>query len=200
MSKILIIDDRAERKKNFLSDNEIEILKKEAILKSDLQTMTTNDLRQVFAEYDLVAVHRSWLQTLGGNIDNELKEIAANEHKYLILFSGGIDQKLILNDYVAVINSADFYKSRLIDFIQIFNKGNMKNPLLRLLYGESWKLSIWLDLRDIYWRCNNEIDEANEETIDSLLNMLQENSSPDEWYVEKITAKINNEKYNFTQS
>ena len=76
----------------------------------------------------------------------------------------------------------------------------MDNPLLRLLYGESWKLSIWLDLRNIYWRSNNEVDETNEDTIDTLLNMLQKNTSPDEWDVEKITAKINNEKYNFTLS
>ncbi len=200
MSKILIIDDRAERKKSFLSDNEIEALSKEAVLKSTLQTTTENDLRNVFEDYDIVAIHRSWIQELGDNMENELKDTASKKHKYLILFSGGIDQKLILNNNVAVINSADFYNKRLIDFVQLFNEGNMDNPLLRLLYGESWKLSIWLDLRNIYWRSNNEVDETNEDTIDTLLNMLQENTSPDEWDVEKITAKINNEKYNFTLS
>lgn len=193
MKTILIIDDRQERKKTFLSDTEIKELDSITEIKNHLELDCIETIKKNLNPYDIIAIHRSWLQNQGD--ENEIKKYAEENAKHLILFSGGIDQKLMTNDFTAQVNSADFYNSRLIDFIKKYKSGNLNNPLLYFLYGESWRLSLWIELRSIYWKSNNEIDESNETIIDNLLTMLQETSSPEDWDVKKITQRINNEKY-----
>ncbi len=156
MKKILIIDDRPKRKERHLSK---EALAQLAILE-DKEMLTTStgfenlseNLDSIFKPFDMIAIHNSYLSNLG--IYGEVTEYIKKSEKYLIVFSGGIPQNTILNKGQQLnINSTDFYTDKLPSFIESFcNESIITNPLLKYLYGDSWKLTLLLQYRYLLWK------------------------------------------------
>jgi hypothetical protein len=100
----------------------------------------------------MIAIHNSYLSNLG--IYGEVTEYIKKSEKYLIVFSGGIPQNTILNKGQQLnINSTDFYTDKLPSFIESFcNESIITNPLLKYLYGDSWKLTLLLQYRYLLWK------------------------------------------------
>jgi hypothetical protein len=116
-------------------------------------------------EYDLIAIHRTFLTNL--NIFNEFIDYIKDRNKWIIIFSGGNTQNtILLNGRQLNISSSDFYTERLSSFIEEFcNNLEMVSPLLSFLYGESWRLTLLLQYRYLLWEYEDleEIDEKGDE-------------------------------------
>ena len=96
--------------------------------------------------YDCIASHRS---ALNNEIRDTIKEYCKVKSKPLIFFSGGISSSVFKDiDFPFLhINSKDFYSSNLKIFIDNYQKNNIIN-LLILQFGNRWKLSLLLGLRN----------------------------------------------------
>ena len=168
MNKILILDDRVERKKTHLNNDAIRKLSN--CVSRGLLTMITGEgvekdkSFQYCSDYSLVAVHKSWLDA--NELTMDIEQYA--KKKLLVIFSGGIGQTLLLNDYKYLrVNSADFYTNRLPDFIERYAISGIEQPLLQLLYGEAWRLPIYMKYRQLLWRG---LSENDDEYIDNEIN------------------------------
>ena len=76
MSRVLIIEDRPERRKTIMSDNdfsELEKLKDKGWVTLDTKLpISKEELISVLSQYDLIAIHRSWMAQAGvGNVIEE---------------------------------------------------------------------------------------------------------------------------------
>lgn len=142
--KIVIIDDRKERKKQHLTDDEIERLNTLCEIRENMP------LHQDFEEYSLLAIHESLLKE--SNLYNEIVEYTKRKRKYLILFSGGITQNGIYDSgAIMKINSADFYL-KITSFLTHYSKEAMEYPLLRFLYGDEWRVPLLLRYKNLLWK------------------------------------------------
>lgn len=161
MNKVLLLDDRPERKKNHMSDQAIKKLsfcENQKYLSMDtvktginLNNVDKDTLFKYFEGYSLLAIHWSWLDHK--KLVREVTEYAGENQKLLIFFSGGIGQTLLLDNYTFLsINSAEFYTDRLPDFIEKYITNEMEYPLLEFLYGESWRLPVYMQYRQILWK------------------------------------------------
>ncbi len=156
MNKVLIIDDRIERKRTHMNDNSIKKLSN-CVNQGYLKMITGENLEkdisfQYCNEFSLMAFHKSWL--VSNTLTTSIEEYAKREQKFLVVFSGGIGQTILLNDYKYLsINSALFYTERLPKFIETYAiSDNIEYPLLQLLYGNNWKLPIYMKYRQILWK------------------------------------------------
>lgn len=163
MNKVLILDDRIERKRTHLSDNSIKELD-HCISQGLLKMITGENLEKDFTfqfcdEYSMLAIHKSWLVSY--KLVRSIEEYAERNQKYLIIFSGGIDQTILLNDYKYLsVNSALFYTEKLPKFIETYAKSDdIEFPLLQLLYGKNWRLPIYMKYREIVWKGLKEDDD-----------------------------------------
>lgn len=142
--KIVVIDDRKERKKQHLTGDEIERLNALCEIRENMP------LRQDLEEYSLLAIHESLLKE--SNLYNEIVEFAKRKGKYLILFSGGITQNGIYDSgTILKINSADFYL-KITPFLSHYLKEAMDYPLLRFLYGDEWRVPLLLRYKNLLWK------------------------------------------------
>jgi len=169
MNKVLILDDRIERKKNHMSNNAITELTN-CVNRGYLALMTGEGIEedksfQYCSDYSLLAFHKSWLDS--NNLLMEIERYAKDNEKFLIIFSGGISQTLLLSDYKDLrVNSAGFYTDRLPVFIEKYAKSEFKQPLLELLYGKAWQIPIFMKYRQMLWRGVSE--DSDEFTIFEL--------------------------------
>lgn len=166
MNKVVIIDDRKERKKLHLSEAALSSLKK-LVLSSKLDVMESiNDIEEI-ANYSLIAVHRSYL--INSGVYNNLLDFIKKSNKLLIIFSGNISQNMIMNNGRQLnINASDFYIEKLPEFINRFSEENIESPLLQYIYGDSWKLSLLLQYRYLLWIYGDDVDEIDDEEDESL--------------------------------
>lgn len=166
MNKVVIIDDRKERKKLHLSEAALSSLKK-LVLSSKLDVMESiNDIEEI-ANYSLIAVHRSYL--INSGVYNNLLDFIKKSNKLLIIFSGNISQNMIMNNGRQLnINASDFYIEKLPEFINRFSEENIEFPLLQYIYGDSWKLSLLLQYRYLLWIYGDDVDEIDDEEDESL--------------------------------
>ena len=166
MNKVVIIDDRKERKKLHLSEAAISSLEK-LVLSGKLDVMESiNDIEEI-ANYSLIAVHRSYL--INSGVYNNLLDFIKKSNKLLIIFSGNISQNMIMNNGRQLnINASDFYIEKLPEFINRFSEENLESPLLQYIYGDSWKLSLLLQYRYLLWIYGDDIDEIDDEEDESL--------------------------------
>ena len=150
MKKVLILDDRIERKKTHMSpralqklsectnDNYVAIVSGEGIKKESIS--------RDFADYDLLAIHYSWANDK--RLIQDIDDYAKNNNKHLIFFSGGIAQTLLLDDFKRLsINSAEFYSDNLPDFIKMYATKEIDLPLLQFLYGNNKNLPLLMKYR-----------------------------------------------------
>ena len=184
MNKVLILDDRLERKKTHMTD---AALKQLSICESSgwLNIITGEGVEkdksfQYCSDYSLLAFHKSWLDS--NSLLLEIERYAKYNNKFLIIFSGGISQTLLLNDYKDLrVNSADFYTGKLPDFIERYATSKIEQPLLRLLYGEAWQLPIFMKYRQLLWKGLPESDKDEEFILnfESILKEFGESTSVD---------------------
>ena len=166
MNKVVIIDDRKERKKLHLSEAAISSLEK-LVLSGKLDVMESiNDIEEI-ANYSLIAVHRSYL--INSGVYNNLLDFIKKSKKLLIIFSGNISHNMIMNDGRQLnINASDFYIEKLPEFINRFSEEILESPLLQYIYGDSWKLSLLLQYRYLLWIYGDDVDEIDDEEDESL--------------------------------
>ena len=166
MNKVVIIDDRKERKKLHLSEAAISSLEK-LVLSGKLDVMESiNDIEEI-ANYSLIAVHRSYL--INSGVYNNLLDFIKKSNKLLIIFSGNISHNMIMNDGRQLnINASDFYIEKLPEFINRFSEEILESPLLQYIYGDSWKLSLLLQYRYLLWIYGDDVDEIDDEEDESL--------------------------------
>ena len=194
MKKVLILDDRIERKKTHMTDAALKQLSF-CVSSGWLNTITGEGVEedksfQYCSDYSMLAFHKSWLDS--NNLLSEIERYAKDSKKLLIIFSGGISQTLLLNDYKDLrANSSDFYTDKLPDFIERYATSNIEQPLLLLLYGEVWKLPIYMKYRQLLWKG---LPESNEDDVfllnyESILKEFGESTSAD--ILHKLNIAIN---------
>ena len=147
--KIAIIEDRIGRLDQFI-EFDIRSCKEVTIITGadfdklivSLEAKDTMPLNT----YDCIASHRS---ALNNEIRDTIKEYCKVKNKPLIFFSGGISSSVFKDiDFPFLhINSKDFYSLNLKIFIDNCQKNNIVN-LLMLQFGNRWKLSLLLGLRN----------------------------------------------------
>jgi hypothetical protein len=146
--KLAIIEDRISRLENFLdsasiNDANVEVVSGRGfdLLVQQLEGGEASSLDG----FNCVACHRSALKM---DLREVIKGHCRSAQKLLIFFSGGISSSFYddtLFPFLS-INSKDFYSSRLRLFINELKQENV-NPLI-LQFGEQWKLSLFLQLRN----------------------------------------------------
>ena len=109
---------------------------------NSLEQRDTNSL----AEFDCIAAHRS---AMSNEIRDTVKDYCKTNNKPLVFFSGGITASVLKDNEFPflLINSKDFYSKNLKLFIEACEKQEAVN-LLVLQFGENWKLSLLLNLRN----------------------------------------------------
>lgn len=149
---ILLIEDRAERQKHFMSETNIDLntysdtldnMSKEKYQKFLLDIKTdTFDLDK----YTVIISHKSAFGDDNIDILQKLERHCKLNQKPLVLFSGGIDTNYYENiDFELLeLNSKLFYSENLKLFL---NENNEDIPnILTLAYGKQWKLNILLNV------------------------------------------------------
>jgi hypothetical protein len=199
--KAILIEDRPDRQKLFLSDieNGIEHLRNI----SNLTMPIGQDCRDIIAsindenfnadDLNLIMVHKSSLTSVGINYLNKLSK----EKVTLVFFSGNIDQLIYDNQNIEClhINSKDFYSSRLIPFIKDFI--NDMKPHILELKNKDWKLSYFFLLRQLFQNrlIENDYDEKQAialriEKIKSILDINEKEDTDILDFISKETEKI----------
>jgi hypothetical protein len=157
--KSILIENRQTRQKIYLPNQEkdqevlmgMDSLSHYENNKQNINEFLKNKNFNFLSEYDLIMVHRSYLNEIaGGSLVNELIRFCEKNQKDLIYFSGGISSYSYSKqeDFnFLLINSKDFYLN-LISFLKDYQNGLIEN-LLELKYGKSWKLSYLLRLREL---------------------------------------------------
>jgi hypothetical protein len=147
--KIAIIEDRIARLEQF-TDFNLKKSKSVTIITglefdSLVDSLKINDNSKL-EQYECIASHRS---ALSNEVRDTLKDYCRNKKKPLIFFSGGITSSILKDVEFPFlhINSKEFYSENLKLFIEACEEKNTVNLLL-LQFGEKWKLSLLLNLRN----------------------------------------------------
>lgn len=171
MNKVVIIDDRKERKKLHLSEAALSSLEK-LVFSGKLDVKESINGIEELSDYTLIAVHRSYL--INSGVYNNLLDFIKKSNKFLIIFSGNISQNMIMNVGRQLnINASDFYVEKLPEFINRFSEEDLESPLLQYIYGDSWKLSLLLQYRYLLWTYGGDVDEIDDEEDESLEERLR---------------------------
>ncbi len=165
MRKVLILDDRIERKKTHMSKTSITKLT-DCKNNNYLKMMTgegidEGSLSKHFADCDLLAIHFSWMNDK--KLTSIIDSYAKDNNKLLIVFSGGISQTFLTEDFRRLsINSALFYSDKLPDFIETFATKEIDLPLLHFLYGNYKNIPLLMKYRQLIWQgSQNDADDFN---------------------------------------
>jgi hypothetical protein len=197
--KAILIEDRPDRQRIFLPNNEsdIDVLRninglyfpngqdcKEIIYAINNEDYEFNDL-------NLIMIHKSSLTVKGINFLNKQskeKKIAT------VYFSGSIDQLIYNNESFEClnINSKEFYSFRLIPFIKNFIED--RNPHILELNNKDWKLSYMFLIKQLLQ--NRKIEKEEDEIyllskkIDKIKSLLDIKDKKDEEIDDYISKEI----------
>jgi len=172
MKKIVLIEDRLDRQKQFLEEKEIIELNK-IIVYIDIR-ITINQVNEKNSEnlkdIDLIIFHRSAIDKKGLSF---LTEFCNKNDTDLILFTGSISQVSFFTNIsqVLLINSKDLYSSKLLPFLKNYEKNS--SNLLELVYGDNWKLTYLLKLRHYTNVFNEENDEDTKDILENKINIIK---------------------------
>lgn len=147
MKKILLIEDRYERQKEFEENSKLFLSAYSDILDNMIGNKYDELLAQIkdssfdFQKYDVIISHESAF----GNDNTKILTILENTKKPLVYFSGGIYATYYQNiEYEHVgLSSNRFYNQNLKFFLEAYREDNLN--LLLLCYGKNWKLYIILE-------------------------------------------------------
>lgn len=169
MQKILLIEDRSERQKLFMSETDIDLSKHRDILdnaideKYDEIFFKLKDGSFDFENYSIIISHKSAFDKDNSKIIEKLKSYCKAHKKPLVFFSGGIDENYYnKSEYeLVLINSKTFYSQNIALFLEAFK--NQNENILILPYGEKWKLNIALNVLE---ELNIFLQKNSEDAID----------------------------------
>ncbi len=186
--KIALIEDRIYRKEQYSKSQLEDFTILETITNRNFDILSSELCQQEsksLEKYDCILSHRSAFNIEQRDI---IKRHCKSFKKPLVLFSGGISSN-IYNDFdfpFLHINAKDFYSKNLVLFLNEAKVNNHIN-LLILQFGENWKLSLLLSLRNkinyrsqtgtLKWISDLEINELIKEELISNFNLswLSEN-------------------------
>lgn len=193
--KILFLEDRPSRQKQFLPNKEkdveklksiSEIFMPEAVECKEIIAQVNNELYQFDdSDLQLIIVHKSALDTKGLTY---LNKICKEKVIKLVCFSGGTSQVIFNNDDFDFLNlnSSDFYTERLIPFLEKVVAGE-ENNLLEIT-NTQWKLSYMLLARQIMESINLEEDEDSKLRLESKLEQIRKFAYIDD--IEQLNKEI----------
>lgn len=193
MNSILLMDDREMRKRQYLSDEAFRQLQEDC---AEFLTLANTlphggaELEEELKKHALIAIHKSWLDVHG--LTNFVEDLTRREKIPFIIFSGGITQSLLTEGARRLnIGASAFYTNRLPDFFRAYAKGGMKQPLLELVYGKSWRLPLLLEYRQALW-LDPESDACYD--LEEQLRDLPPNEMPATLGKEWVDKEIEKEK------
>jgi hypothetical protein len=194
MKKILLIEDRTDRQKDFLDKLDISLDDYSDILNNKIDDKFKECIENIkndnfdFGLYDVIIAHESIFiddnRTILSKIENYCKE----SHKPLILFSGGNSADSFDNSQYQklTLNSQTLYSQNITIFFDEFKKDN--NDIFILQFGTKWRVNILLNGFEIL---NNFIKENDKERV--LLNRFKSYNSE---FLNKISS-LNIELYDY---
>lgn len=186
MRKIFILEDRVQRKNQYLNDSTKGLmakLEKSCSLHFSNQEENEKVKRgefNILNDYSLLAFHRSALTPK--LLDEIVKEFSRN--KDIVFFSGGISQSVFSKNgdfSMAHINSKEFYSQSAVLFFEKYCKGLFEH-FSEMVYGSKWKLNLMLVYR--YKLISNNVDRIFEETLPDSIKSLN---------FEELTKEIHKE-------
>jgi len=153
MKKILLIEDRSDRQKQFENKTKIELELYDDILDNMINKkyndtfikLKNNDFD--FKEYDVIISHKSAFEDKNVTILKNIETHCRDNKKIFILFSGGVDSNYYLEEdgYIYMeLSSQKLYSQNIELFLEDFRDGNI-NPLI-LSYDIKWKVNILLNI------------------------------------------------------
>ena len=146
---IAIIEDRISRLEQY-TDLELKKCKSVSIITGNefddlISSLKNNDTKSL-DQYNCLISHRS---AMSNEVRDVIKKYCKKNKRPLIFFSGGITSSVLKDIEFPFlhINSKDFYSGNLKMFIKNCEDNNNVN-LLVLQFGQKWKLSLLLNLRN----------------------------------------------------
>jgi|688.fasta_scaffold42821_3 hypothetical protein len=146
---IAIIEDRISRLDQY-TDMDLKKCKSVTIITGNefdnlISSLKNNDTTSL-DQYNCLISHRS---AMSNEVRDVFKKYCKKNNKPLIFFSGGITSSVLKDiDFPFLhINSKEFYSENLKIFIKNCEDNNTVNLLL-LQFGNKWKLSLLLNLRN----------------------------------------------------
>jgi len=149
---ILLIEDRADRQKYFMSEAGIDLNKYSDILDNRIKSKYNEFVEKIkddtfdLGKYTVIVSHKSAFKDDSIHILQKLENYCRQHNKSLVLFSGGTDTNYYENiDFELLeLNSKLFYSNNLQLFLDEMEEGNFS--ILTLAYGKQWKLNILLNV------------------------------------------------------
>lgn len=152
MNEIILIEDRPGRQKQFLDNEQFDMLCKksylnmpqEEICRALINEVNSNNTSSLL-RFSLVMIHRSSLNRNGLKAIEDLCNVQKMD---LILFSGGLSQLIYAKEkYQSLsLNSKEFYNNHLISFLDKYSQEETTS-LLELVYQSNWKLELLMRYR-----------------------------------------------------
>ena len=178
--KILFLEDRPSRQKQFLPNKEKDVERLKSMPKIFMPE--AEKCKDIIAEINngtyllddpdlqLIIVHKSELETEGFIY---LDRICKKKAIKLVCFSGGTSQVVFNNDDFEFLNlnSSDFYSERLIPFLKKIING--KETCLLEIINTQWKLSYMLLARQILGSIDIEEDEDSKFRLETKLEQIR---------------------------
>lgn len=151
MRKILLIEDRSHRQNNFLEQVNINLDDYKDILDNKIDDKYDEFIKDMqrdnfdLSKYDVIIAHQTIFINEYKLILGKLKSYCKENHKALVLFSGGNGNSYINNGYEELgLSSEVLYSQNLKLFLDDFKLGNINIRILT--YGTRWKLNIMLNI------------------------------------------------------
>lgn len=193
MNRIIIIDDRQDRDKPNLtkdSQDKLDEMVRAGKLTVSMGIGQSLPLDSSLFEYSLIAIHRTYL--VNNDLFNAVLDFIKKTGKYLIIFSGGIGQSTILqNGHLLSVDASEFYSEKLPLFLMEYSKTDMLHPLLKFMYGKTWRLTLLLEYRYYLWNYDDIDDIDNDDEADRAekLQRLLWDEDPDV-SIERVNEEI----------
>jgi hypothetical protein len=170
MKKILLIEDRSQRQKDFLEKINIDLNDYADILDNKIDDDYLQFIQDIhdnnfdLDNYEVIIAHNSIFIGENSEILSKLKTYCKEKKKPLVLFSGNDDKFYNKSEYEELgISSSQLYSENLKIFLEEFQKENIN--ILILSFGKKWKLNIVLNCFD---KINMFIKKNQDENIDDI--------------------------------
>ena len=185
MRKILLIEDRSHRQKDFLRLWNINLNDYTDILDNKIDNKYEEFIKDIqndsfdLSIYDVIIAHQYIFINDFKLILGKLKNYCKDNHKKLVLFSGGNETSYINDEYEELgLSSEDFYSQNLKLFLENFKQNKINIRILS--FGNKWKLNIILNVLEkisLFIETNNDEDIDYDEFVNNtkanLLNNLE---------------------------
>lgn len=185
MRKILLIEDRSHRQKDFLRLSNINLNDYTDILDNKIDNKYEEFIKDIqndsfdLSIYDVIIAHQSIFINDFKLMLGKLKNYCKDNHKKLVLFSGGNEISYINDEYEELgLSSEDFYSQNLKLFLENFKQNKINIRILS--FGNKWKLNIILNVLEkisLFIETNNDEDIDYDEFVNNtkanLLNNLE---------------------------